>query len=205
MQVLELATLTIEVGRINDAPTAIAASLREGEQAGTLLGCFISELGPQNRALVLRSFVSEAELAAERRRALRSTSPFNCGSMLLGLSMESYAQFPFLPPVEIGDRGPVYEFRSYILKPGCLSETLDAWSEMVPRRTRLSPVVTVMHALDGPARFTHVWCYPDFTQRAAIRAEALRARVWPPRSAPHTLTTVMASEIYTPTDFSPLR
>lgn len=205
MQRLELATLTIDVGQINAAPAAIATYLADGEARGTLLGCFLSELGPQNRALVLRSFDTEADLAAERRRALRSTSPFNCGSMLLGLSMESYAQFPFLPPIQTGRRGPIYEFRSYILKPGGLPETLEAWAEMVPRRIKLSPVLTVMYALDGPARFTHIWCYPDFAQRAAIRAEALRTGVWPPRSAPHTLTTVMASEIYLPAAISPLQ
>jgi hypothetical protein len=205
MVLFELATLTIEVGKLLETPARIAEYVNAPDAKGRLLGCFLSELGPQNRALVLRGFDSEADLAAERQRGLRSANPFNCAPLLLGLSMESYAQFPFLPPLQTGARGPIYEFRSYILKPGCLTETLEAWSEMVPRRTQLSPVVTAMYALDGPARFTHVWVYPDFAQRAAIRAEALRTKVWPPRSAPHTLTTAMASEIYTPAGISPLQ
>jgi hypothetical protein len=205
MVLFELATLTIDVGKLSDTPARIAEYINAPEARGRLLGCFLSELGPQNRALVLRSFESESDLAAERQRGLRSSNPFGCAPTLLGLSMESYAQFPFLPPLQTGARGPVYEFRSYVLKPGGLAETLEAWAEMVPRRTKLSPVVTVMYALDGAPRFTHIWAYADFAQRAAIRAEALRSQVWPPRSAPHTLTTAMVSEIYTPASLSPLQ
>ncbi len=201
----ELATLTIDVGNLAQAPAHIAGYVGAPEARGRLLGCFLSELGPQNRALVLRGFDSEADLAAERQRGLRSTNPFGCGPILLGLSMETYAPFPFLPPLQTGRFGPVYEFRSYVLKPGALAETLEAWADMVPRRTKLSPLVTAMHALDGAPRFTHIWCYPDLVQRAAIRAEAIRTKVWPPSSAPHTLTPVMSSEIYLPADISPLQ
>ncbi len=205
MQLLELATLTIEVGRLASAPAGIAAYVGAAEAKGTLLGCFLSELGPQNRALVLRGFDSEAALAAERQRGLLSANPFGCGDILLGLSMESYAQFPFLPPLQTGRFGPIYEFRAYILKTAGLAPTLEAWAEMVPRRTKLSPIVTAMYALDGAPRFTHVWCYTDFAQRAAIRAEAVGTGIWPPRSAPHTLTPTMSSEIYLPADISPLQ
>ncbi len=202
----ELATLTIEVSFLSEAPAGITAYVEAPEARGRLLGCFLSEFGPQNRALVLRGFDNEADLAAERQRGLRSSNPFGCGDLLLGLSMESYIPFPFLPPLEAGAFGPFYEFRSYVLKPGHLTETLEAWEEMVPRRTTLSHIITVMYALDGPPRFTHIWSYADLAQRAAIRAAAIQKGVWPPRSgSPHTLTTTMTSEIYLPAAVSPLQ
>jgi hypothetical protein len=119
--------------------------------------------------------------------------------------MESYAPFPDLPPVRTGAFGPVYEFRSDVLKAGGLPKTLAAWSVMLPRRIRFSPLVIAMYALDGAPRFTHVWVYRSWEERMAIRARALSEGAWPPSSAPHTLTPAMVSEVDTPTDISPLK
>ena len=201
----ELATLTTVVGRTLSVVPAVEAWVSDGAAGGRLAGAWISEFGPQNRILVLREFDGLEDLTAERRRALASANPFGCGESLAGLSMESFAPFPDRPPVRTGAFGPVYEFRSYILKVGGLPETLAAWSEMVPLRTKLSPLVIAMYALDGAPRFTHIWVYPSWEERMAIRARALREHVWPPSSAPHTLTPVMSSEVYLPVGFSPLQ
>jgi hypothetical protein len=54
----------------------------------------------------------------ERKRALFSANPFGAAEGLTGLEMDSYAPFPFLPPIVPGKYGKVYEFRTYQLKPG---------------------------------------------------------------------------------------
>ncbi|MDR3532359.1 MAG: NIPSNAP family protein [Rhodopila sp.] len=201
----EFAVLTTGVSQTLLAVPGIKAYVSAGEARGKLVGCWHSEFGPQNRVIVLRAFEGKKDLDAERERGLASTNPFGCAQYLTAVSMESFAPFRDMPPVKTGGLGPVYEFRSYILKPGALPETLDAWAVMVPKRTKLSPLVIAMYALDGPPRFTHIWAYPGWDERMSIRAQALRERVWPPSSAPHTLTPNMVSEVYLPTDISPLQ
>ena len=56
----------------------------------------------------LRGFEDDTELLRERERTLRSSSPFGCAEFLTRMSLESYAAFPGLPPVETGEFGPVY-------------------------------------------------------------------------------------------------
>jgi hypothetical protein len=61
---------------------------------------------------ILRGFADAAGLAAERKRALFSANPFGAAEVLNGLEMDSYAPFPYLPPVKPGKFGNVYDVRS---------------------------------------------------------------------------------------------
>ena len=211
MQYYELATLTVPVGvvsplrddvkRIAEAVDAFAA-----EGPGALLGSWVSLFGPQNRIVALRAFNSRAELEDERRRVLLSTDPYGAGDRITDISLESFAQFPDLPPApSAADFGPTYEFRTYHLKPGCLAPAMEAWRKGLPARTAISPVVTVMYALDGRPRFTHIWAYKSFDDRNAKRAEASNAGIWPVKGAADWLQTDMKAEIYTPNPSSRLK
>jgi hypothetical protein len=212
MQFFELATLTVPVGTVSasGAGTAAAMAAIDGfvgasEARGELMGAWISELGPQNRIVLLRAFDVRIALDAERQRVLMSSNPFGLGSLLTALRLESFAGFPDLPPVAPGDFGPVYEFRTYLLKIGGLAPTLAAWNKGVPDRVVLSPLVGVMYALDGEPRFMHVWAYRSFEERTEIRTQAVRQGVWPAKGAPEWLTTELKSEIWMPTSLSKLK
>jgi hypothetical protein len=202
----DVTTLTLDVG---NSPEPIAeeltARLSSETAPGVLLGCWIAEFALHNRLFVLREFSTSSDREEERRRCLMEPDPFGLAGHIVGTCFESFEGFPGLPHQRTGALGPIYEVRTYHLKPGCLSETLAAWAEMVPRRATLSAPVAVMYALDGPPRFLHIWAYESLEKRLAIRREALRANIWPPRSAPATLTTAMGSELYLPTNSSPLR
>jgi hypothetical protein len=202
MQRYELALLSTTVGAAPKAAPAIEAYAKEGK--GRLLAVWASEIGLLNQILVLRGFADDAEMQAERARALASSSPFGCAEWLTGLSMDGYAPFPDIPPMRTGELGPFYEVRSYILKTGGLAPTLAAWKEYLPARLSLSPLVVAMHALDGPPRFTHVWAYRTLNDRQAIRADAVARGLWPPRGGPDWLAE-MRSTICLPTAVSPLR
>ncbi len=204
MQRYELATLSTSIGAAPKAAPAIEAWCREGEARGRLLGCWSSEIGLLNQILVLRGFDSDAELQAERHRTLRSASPFGCAEWLTALSLDAYAPFPELPPVQPGSFGPVYEVRSYLLKTGGLAPTMAAWKAALPARLAVSPLVVVMHTLDGPPRFTHIWPYPSLNDRAAIRADCVARGIWPPKGGADWLAE-MRSTICLPTAVSPLR
>jgi hypothetical protein len=199
----ELAKLTLQIGTTSKAVAGIKAYLGDRGAKGRLLGCWTAEIGELNKVAVLRGFADAAELQAERKRMLESTDPFGCVDATTHLEADGYAPFPFVPPVKTGNFGPIYEIRSYTLKPGGLPGTIAAWQAAMPARLELSPNVVVMHTIDGPPRFTHIWPYRSLEERAAIRAKSVSTGVWPPKGGPVHLA-VMANGIWLPTEISPL-
>ncbi|QEL23509.1 NIPSNAP family protein [Bosea sp. F3-2] len=200
----EIATLTVRLGKAASAIAAIDAALKESGAKGRLLGCWTSEIGRLNQIFVLRGFADDVELRQERERMLASGNPFGCGEDVEALDFDSYAPFPFLPPVTPGKFGSVYEIRTYMLKHGGVPPTIAAWEAAVPARVALSPLVIAMYALDGPARFTHIWPFASLDHRAAVRADSVAKGIWPPKGGPQWLTGEMYSTIALPTAISPL-
>ena len=201
----ELATLSCPLLALPQAAERAEAWVKDPEAKGRLLGCWRSELGTLGRLLVLRGFDTAEELAIERRRALLSADPFHAGPLVTALSMESHAPFPFLPPIRTGDRGGIYEFRTYRLKPGGLPPTLAGWEAAIGQaRDYTDHLVVNMYALDGPPRITHLWAFASLQQRAELRARAYGAGVWPPRGGPEQILEA-TSTIALPQAFSPLR
>lgn len=202
MSIYELATLTFRVGTTTHRLEGLAGYLK-GDDA-ELIGVFNSEISRQNISLVIRRFEALPALTEARKRALLSAEPFGCDDRLLGMSVEAYAPFAGFENVRLGDRGPYFEFRSYRVPPGGIAPTLEAWADMVPRRSEVSEPTLIFYALDGSPRFIHVWGYPTLAERESLRAEALARGVWPPKSAPRWLTTDMWSELFVPDAQSPL-
>jgi NIPSNAP len=200
----EIATLSLRLGTAPKVVAGIDSYVREDGAKGRLLGCWLSEIGTLNQMIVLRGFDDAEELAAERRRARTSGNPFHCGEMLTDLRLDGYAPFPFLPPVTPGTFGKVYEIRTYALKDGGVEPTVAAWQAAIPERVKLSPLTIAMVALDGPARFTHIWPYASLDARAAVRADSVTKGIWPPKGGPDWLTGDMVSTIALPTAISPL-
>ncbi|PZR96121.1 MAG: NIPSNAP family protein [Stutzerimonas stutzeri] len=200
----EIATLTIRLGKAAAVVSAIDAELKSGTAKGRLLGCWASEIGTLNQVILLRGFEGEEALREERERILTSGNPFGCGEDIAKLDFDSYAPFPFLPLVEPGKHGSVYEIRTYMLNHGGVPATIAAWEAAIPARTELSPLVIAMYALDGPPRFTHIWPFESLNHRAAVRADSVAKGVWPPKGGPQWLTGEMYSTIALPTAISPL-
>ncbi len=201
----DISTLTLKLGTTAAAATAIEAYCREPEAQGQLLGCWFADIGTLNEVLVLRGYADEAALLAERRRTLLSSNPFGCADHLTHLEMHSYAPFPWMPDVQPGTFGPVYEIRSYELKTGGLQPTLDAWEKALPARTQISPCTIALYALDGLPRITHIWPTATLNDRSKARADAVQQGVWPPVGGPAWLMPNMKSGIYLPTAVSPLK
>jgi hypothetical protein len=200
----ELAKLTLQIGATPKALPGIKAYVAEGASKGKLLGCWASEIGELNKVAVLRGFSDAEALRAERKRTLESSNPFGCRDLLIHLEADSYAPFPDLRPIETGAFGPVYEIRSYTMKPGVLPEVIAAWRTALPARLELSRNLIVMHTIDGAARFTHIWPYASLEQRAEIRSKAVSIGVWPPKGGADHLA-VMTNGIWLPTEISPLK
>jgi hypothetical protein len=205
----ELATLTLPFGTAATAAQNVQTFCAAPVAKGELLACWFTDIGVLNQMIVLRGFSSLADLQAERERTQLSASPFNCGEVFQKLEQHSYRGFPWMKPVrpsaESGITGPVYEIRTYGIKPGGVQPTIDLWEQYVPPREQLSPCVVAMVALDGPLRFTNIWAYPTLDARSQARADAVSQGIWPPKGGPAHLTTDMVSTIALPTAVSPLK
>ena len=205
----ELATMTLPFGTAGQAATNVDAFCRQPGAQGELLACWFTDIGVLNQLIVLRGFQTLEQLQAERARTQASASPYGCGEVYQDLTIDSYQGFgwmkPARPSAESGVTGPVYEIRTYGIKPGGVQPTIDLWAEYLPPREKLSPCVVAMVSLDGAPRFTNIWAYPDLNARSQARADAVAQGIWPPKGGPANLTTRMVSTIALPTAVSPMK
>lgn len=199
----ELAILSCRLLDQDAAVDGVQPWVGDVDAGGRLLGCWTAENGRLGRVFVLRAFDDDAALAEERRRALLHRAPFGAGAHLTDLSMTSFAPFPFVPPVQTGRFGPVYEIRDYHLVPGGLTSTIAGWRQVLPARHRIDPLTVVMYALDGPARIIQIWPFHGLDERVAIRGELYSTGMWPPPGGPDQILEA-DSIIAWPTAFSPL-
>jgi hypothetical protein len=179
----------------------IAFHVRDTEGAGTMLGSWTTDVGPLRQLLVLRGF-PDAQMA-DRSRTMLCTNPFGAADLIDAMTLDSYAPFPFLPPVAPGAYGGVYEFRTYLLRTGGLAPTIEGWRQAMPERARVSPLTIAMHALGGAPRILHIWPYASPDVRVAIRKDIYAAGIWPPPGGPEQIAEGSSWLAY-PTASSPL-
>ena len=139
--------------------------------SAALLGAWRADIGDLFQIKLLRAFDSAQTLEAERQRARLHPMPFGVDAANVHLKMESLAPFPFLAPLQTGERGAVYEFRTYWLQPGGLAPTIAAWqAAMDPAAEYTQHLLINMYALDGPPRIVHIWGFESLAQRQELRA-----------------------------------
>ncbi|TRW87799.1 NIPSNAP family protein [Mycolicibacterium sp. 018/SC-01/001] len=192
--------------RLPDADRAIAGIepwVTAGDARGTLLGAWQAEHGVLGRVYVLRGFADQAELDDERSRARASAAPFGAAEHLSDLTLNSYAPFPFMPPVRTGAFGAIYEIRDYHLVPGGLPATVDGWRQKLPGRHAVDPITVVMYALDGPDRIVHIWPFAGLDERVEVRRELFAQGKWPPPGGPEHILHASSAMAW-PLPFSPL-
>ncbi|MFC3608600.1 NIPSNAP family protein [Stutzerimonas tarimensis] len=205
MRLFELITLNLRVGTAATALRRLEAGLATA--SGQLMGCWLSEIGQQNRIALLRGFPDEATRQAERERLLLVGDAFGVAEYLLQMHIGDYSLFPFLQPLIPGAHGPFYELREYDLIPNGLAPTLAGWEKAVGPRTgeAYSPVYAAFFATSGRLpRYLHIWPYASLEQRLDIRTRAVQDGVWPPENSAPQLRE-MHSTVYLPAAFSPLR
>src|SRR3546814_8820244 len=167
MSLYERATLDTVIFGACKAAAGLEAWIGEG--SGRLCGAWGTDIGTLNRVFVLRAFDNLETMMAERERAILSANPFGCVEHLVSLNMESYRALDFLPPVEPGTYGPVYEFRTYRTKINGIAPTIEKWAEAVPPRQSYSRLTVAMYGLDGSPRLTQLWPSGGLSARAAAR------------------------------------
>jgi hypothetical protein len=201
----DVTIITVRPGTHGKALPGVEAWLKANPAKGEFLACLYSDIGALNQIMLLHGYADPAALAADRETAARSDNPFGCLDFTTGISRDTYVPFPTATPIKPGQYGPIFEVRTYLLRPASLTPTIEAWKVAVPERVKLSPMITAMYTLSGPVpRFVHIWPYPSLDERAKIRAKAIETGVWPPKGGPDHLQT-QQTDIFLPAAFSPMR
>jgi hypothetical protein len=201
----DVTIITVRPGTHPEALARLQQQKSEVAPAGELLGCWFSDIGAINQILIIRSCDDEARLTAQRAAMLQSRNPFGMADLIVGLTMDTYVSFPFIPPMKSGRFGPIYEVRSYELKPDGLTKTIELWRGSVPGRVTVSPLLAAMYAVTGPSiRFMHIWPYASLDERQRLRTKSVADGVWPPPGGPGQLLSQQA-DIFLPADFSPMQ
>jgi hypothetical protein len=201
----DVTIITVKPNTHNKALPGVEQWLKANPRKGEFIGCLACEIGDLNKILLLHHYVSEADLAADRDSVARDANPFGCLPLIDAMSTDTFVQFPFIAPIKPGQYGPIFEVRTYLLKPNGLPPTLAAWEKSAPGRQKLSPILAAMYSITGQTtRFMHIWPYPDLVTRANTRKTAIETGVWPPPGGPDHLLT-MHTDIFLPAPFSPIR
>lgn len=204
MQVYEIATLTTAPGKSGAIAAALGSHFAENKH-GELVGCWTAESGLLNRVCLMTAHASQDDMIARRSEVMQAAAPFGCADGLVSIDFSSWRAMPGLPPMGPGALGNIYEFRTYFLKPGGLEPTLAGWEADAPVRREISPLAIALYAIEGAPRIIHLWPYRDYTERLALRREAIDRKVWPARGTPPWLTSLQVSEIFLPASFSPFQ
>lgn len=207
MKYFEVLMLTVKVRTVLSALARLEVALKESVAGTHLLGCWTSELGPQNQIAILRGFDSLETRQSERERLLLDSNGLDVSDVLLNWEFNDYTIFPFLKPLEPGAHGPLYEFREYSLVGTGLAPTLKGWQKAVGPRTtdQYSQVYAALYATSGSApRYLHIWPYQTLEQRLDVRSRTVADGVWPPENAGPQLQ-LMKSTLFLPASFSPLK
>ncbi|KKB12242.1 hypothetical protein VE25_08250 [Devosia geojensis] len=172
---------------------------------GTPLGAFSCEFGVLNRFAFITAYDSPQDLATERARLMEADDPYGIAPYLGGVQSTAFRPLFFMQPIELGEWGPFYEFRTYTLAPNGLPETAEAWSKIVERRNAMSKLLMVMGSIEeGPQKMVHIWPYKTIEDRVKARAEASKEGIWPPPGGSAKLTALQ-SELFVATGFSGLK
>lgn len=207
MKYFEVLMLTVKVRTVSSALARLELALKRSVPGTHLLGCWTSELGPQNQIAILRGFDSLTVRQSERERLLLESNGLDVSDVLLNWEFNDYTIFPFLKPLEPGSYGPLYEFREYSLVGTGLAPTLSGWQKAVGARTtdEYSQVYAALYATSGSApRYLHIWPYQTLEQRLDVRSRTVSDGVWPPENSGPQLQ-LMKSTLFLPASFSPLQ
>jgi NIPSNAP len=172
-----------------------------------LAAFFYTEIGPLNQIIHIWPYADLAERARVRVESRKDPGwPAKIHEFIVKQETELYVPFPFSPELKPGKLGPIFEMRSYIVKPGDgIKKTMERWEKKLPERTAISPLAFVGHTEFGPLnKYVHIWPYPSLDERARIRKLAVDKGAWPPPGGGETLVS-QENKICLPAPFSPLQ
>ena len=204
--IYEVRTYDLKPRSLPELLKRVEASYAQRRKHSEVAAFWYTEIGPLNRIVHVWPYESMDERVRIREAALREPDwPPPIGEFIEHMQSEIFVPFPFSPRLEPGNPGPVYELRSYMLRPGGLAKTAERWEGAIEARMKLSPLAAVMHTDVGPLnKYIHIWPYRSLEHRAEVRAKAAAEGIWPPPGGGSELVS-QENMILLPAPFSPMQ
>ncbi len=205
--IYEVRTYRITPRKVPEVMKRFGEGLEERAKISPMLGFFYTDIGPLNQIIHIWPYDDIEERARVRAEAAKLPGwPPNIGEFAEDMTAEIFIPFSFMPPMAPGQHGPIYELRSYIIKPGEMAAMGERWGKALPARAELSPAIAAMHTELGTLnKFVHIWTYESLDQRTEVRAKAIELGVWPPPGAPPGGLISQENKIMLPAPFSPMQ
>ena len=179
----EVRTYRLKPRSQNEVIKRFGEAYEDRKQHSEISAFFYSDIGPLNEIIHIWPYKNLADRTEIRAKAAASPNwPPHISEFLDEQLSEIFIPFPFTPEFKPGNFGPVFEWRSYTIKPHSVGGIQERWGEALEEREKLSPVLMGMTTELGPLnKFVHIWPYESLNHRAEIRAEAAAKGIWPPK------------------------
>jgi len=203
--IVEIRTYQLKTRSVPEVLKRWADMLPGRIKLSPLAGFWHTDVGPLNRIIHIWPYANLAERERIRAEAVKlGVWPPKTAEFIEHMESKIMLPAPFSPPLEPRQLGGIYEFRSYVFRPGQIPQVIERWSGAIGERTKLSPLVGAFYSEFGTLnQWVHIWAYRDAGERERIRAEAVKRGIWPPPGGEPPLTQENLLAI--PAPFSPLR
>ena len=204
--IIEVRTYQLKPGSLASVVETFGKHYEERKKFSELAAFWFTEIGPLNEIIHVWSYQDLAE--RERVRAEAAATPHwppPIREHIVNQNSELFVPSPATPEFASGEIGPYFEMRTYMLAPGAVPSTIEAWQGAIAARQELSPVVISMFTEFGDLnKHVHVWAYKSLDERAAVRDRAMKEGIWPPKGAPGRVLT-QENKILKAAPYSPVR
>ncbi len=203
--IYEFRTYTLKPRTVPEFNKRFEEKLAERQKFSKLAALWYTEIGPLNQVVHVWGYANQGEREKIRAEAVNAGAwPPKSSEFIVDMRSEFFLPQPFSPPLEPSNHGPVFEMRSYVLKPGGAPEMAKRWQEHLPNRLKLSPLIGVFTSDVGALnQWVHIWAYKSMDHRTEVRTKAQKEGIWPPPG--DSPVTVQETKIMLPASFSPIK
>jgi hypothetical protein len=205
--IFEMRTYLMKPGSIPEVEKRFGEGLPARARLSRFGGFWRTEVGTLNQIIHVWPYKDLNEREAIRAKAIETgVWPVKIQEFVVAMESKILYAAPFSPHFEPGEHGNIYEFRTYTFEVGSIPRVIERWGKHIAKRTELSPLIFAGHTEIGPLnQWVHVWAYKNMGERERIRAEAVKAGIWPPPRDPSVTMLKMESTLAVPASWSPLR
>ena len=117
--IYEVRTYHITPHKVPEVMKRFGEAYEERAKISPMLGFFYTDIGPLNQIIHIWPYEDIEERARVRVEAAKLPNwPPSISEFAEDMTAEIFIPFSFMPPMAPGKHGPIYELRSYIIKPG---------------------------------------------------------------------------------------
>jgi hypothetical protein len=203
--IIEMRTYQLKPGTLSTFEDRFGRALPVRQKFSQLAAFWHTEVGSLNEIIHVWPYDTFEQRLRVRADALTAEGwPPDTSALIADMRSEILLPAPFSPPLMPRKLGSIYEIRYCTYAAGTIPGVIQAWSEKIEARAKVSPFVGGWFSEVGQLnRWVHIWAYADTNERARIRTEVVRNGIWPPHSPPGTLLA-QECKFVSPAVFSPL-